>query len=62
MVKQTAYLKPIFDTCDNEPWCWEKNYISDELHELKQNDLRHTNYIVYSSDEGDPVAKLINKQ
>ena len=61
VVKQTAYLKPIFDTCDSEPWCWEKNYISDDLHELKQNDLRHTNYIVYSSDEGDPVAKLIKK-
>lgn len=61
VVKQTAYLKPIFDTCENEPWCWEKNYISDELPELKQNDLRHTNYIVYSSDMGDPVAKLIKK-
>lgn len=61
VVKQTAYLKPIFDTCSNEPWCWEKNYISDDLHELKQNDLRHTNYIVYSSDEGDPIANLLNK-
>lgn len=61
VVKQTAYLKPIFDTCGNEPWCWEKNYISGDLHELKQNDLRHTNYIVYSSDEGDPIANLLNK-
>lgn len=61
VVKQTSKLKPIFDSCENEPWCWERHYVSDELHELKMNDLEHTNYIVYSSDKGDPIANLLNK-
>ena len=59
VVKQTAYLKPIFDTCEKEPWCWEKHFETDELYELKQNDMEHTNYIVYSSDYGDPIAELL---
>lgn len=61
VVEQTAMLKPIFDICEKEPWCWEKNFITDELYELKQNDMEHTNYIIYSSDNGDPVAKFLNK-
>lgn len=61
VVKQTAYLKPIFDICDKEPWCWEKHFVSNELYELKQNNMAHTNYIIYSSDEGDPIAALLHK-
>ncbi len=59
VVKQTADVKPIFDTCEKEPWCWEKHFETDELYELKQNDMEHTNYIVYSSDNGDPIAELL---
>ena len=61
VVEQTAHIKPIFDTCEKEPWCWEKNYITDDLYELKQNDMEHTNYIIYSSEEGDPVEKLLKE-
>ena len=62
VVKQTDYLKPIFDTCNNEEWCWEKNFITDELPELTQNDMEHTNYMIYSSLEGDPVAKQLRRK
>lgn len=61
IVEQTAYLKSIFDSCETGSWCWEKHFVSDELHELKMNDLEHTNYIVYSSDKGDPIADLLNR-
>lgn len=61
VVKQTAYLKPIFDMCDKATWCWEKHFVSNDLCELKQNNMAHTNYIIYSSDEGDPVAALLNE-
>lgn len=59
VVKQTANIKSIFDTCEKESWCWEKHFETDELYELKQNDMEHTNYIVYSSDNGDPIAELL---
>ena len=59
VVKQTANIKSIFDTCEKESWCWEKHFEADELYELKQNDMEHTNYIVYSSDYGDPIAELL---
>ncbi len=52
VVKQTALLKAIFDTCGKEKWCWKKNFITDDLYELVQNDMEHTNYMIYSSEEG----------
>lgn len=61
VVKQTGYLKPIFDTCEKEEWCWEKNFITDQLPELTQNDMEHTNYMIYSSEEGDPIAAFLKK-
>lgn len=61
VVKQTEYLKPIFDECQNKPWCKEKNFITDELTELVQNDMEHTNYMIYSSEHGDPVEELLKK-
>lgn len=62
VVKQTAYLKSIFDSCEKEKWCWEKNFITDDLYELVQNDMEHTNYMIYYSEEGDPIKKLLKKQ
>jgi biotin carboxylase len=62
VVKQTGYLKPIFDACEKEVWCWEKNFITDELPELTHNDMEHTNYMIYSSVEGDPVAAILKKE
>lgn len=61
VVKQTGYLKPIFDKCEGENWCIEKNFITDELTELTHNDMEHTNYMIYASDKSDPVADLLNK-
>lgn len=61
VVKQTAHLKSIFDTCEKEKWCWEKNFITDDLYEMVQNDMEHTNYLIYSSEDGDPVEKLLRK-
>ena len=62
VVKQTSYLKTIFDSCEKEEWCWEKNFISDELPELTHNDMEHTNYMIYSSKYNDPVAELLRKK
>ena len=62
VVKQTGYLKSIFDSCEKEEWFWEKNFVTDNLPELTHNDMEHTNYIIYSSKESDPVAKLLVKE
>lgn len=62
VVKQTEYLKPIFDNCQNESWCVEKNFVTDNLTELTHNDMEHTNYMIYSSDEGDPIEHLLKNK
>lgn len=62
VVKQTSYLKPIFDNCQKMDWCVEKNFISDDLTELTHNDMEHTNYMIYSSESGDPVELLLKNQ
>lgn len=59
VVKQTSYLKKIFDTCEEQPWCWKKNYISDNLEELINNDMENTNYFIYHSKIGNPVDKIL---
>lgn len=61
VTEQTKYLKPIFDICEHFPWCWERHFVSDHLGELTHNDLEHTNYFIYSSDDGNPVPALIDK-
>ncbi len=58
VVKQTEYLKSIYDECEKKEWCWEKNHVTDELIELTHNDMEHTNYMIYSSDNNDPVKEL----
>lgn len=52
---QSAYLKPIFDNCEKEPWCCWKNEVSKELKPLVHNDGYGTNFFIYCSDEGRPV-------
>ena len=52
---QSAYLKPIFDDCQNEPWCCWKNEVSKELKPLVHNDGYGTNFFIYCSEEGRPV-------
>lgn len=60
VVEQTKYLKAIFEDCERESWCWEKNFISDNLTELTHNDMEHTNYMIYISSECDPVKKMLD--
>ena len=62
VVKQTAHLKPIFDTCEQAEWCVEKNFITDGLSELVHNDMEHTNYMIYVSKVGDPIAALAKNE
>ena len=62
VAKQTSYLKPIFDVCEQYSWCWKKHKVSDTLEELTHNDLENMNYFIYSSDEGNPVAKLLKQK
>lgn len=40
----------------------EKHKVSDTLEELTHNDLENMNYFIYSSDEGNPVAKLLEQK
>lgn len=51
VVNQTEYLKKLFENCDNEPWLYEKNKVSDELIEMTHNDMENINYFIFSSDE-----------
>lgn len=60
VVKQTENLKPIFDICETKKWCWKKHFVTDNLTELTHNDMEHTNYMIYSSEQSDPVAELLS--
>lgn len=62
VVKQTEFLKSIFDTCEKHEWCWERNFITNDLEELTQNDMEHTNYMIYSSEKGDPISDILSNQ
>ena len=46
---QTAYLKPVFDSCENKPWLFKKNKVSEELTPITHNDGYNTNYFMYFS-------------
>ena len=52
---QSAFLKPLFDHCQDEPWCYWKNEVSKELKPLVHNDGYGTNFFIYCSEEGRPV-------
>lgn len=62
VTRQNAYLKPIFDKCEQYDWCWRKFFVSEELPELKNNGLYNTNHFIYLSDEGNPVTEMINNE
>lgn len=51
---QTAELKSVFDTCENEEWFYKKNKVSDELTPITHNDGFNTNYFIYYSKERKP--------
>lgn len=60
VVKQTQYLQPIFNICQDKKWCVKKNYVNQNLIELTHNDLKHTNYMIYASEAQDPIAKMLS--
>lgn len=49
VTKQSARLKPVFDTCDSYAWLYQKNYVSEELQDIEHNDCYGTNSIIYFS-------------
>lgn len=55
VTEQTKELKPIFDSCQDEAWCYEKNDVSDRLCALEHNSGYDTNYFIYYSDSARPV-------
>lgn len=55
---QSAYLKPLFDKCQNEPWCCWKNEVSKELKPLIHNDGYGTNFFIYCSDKPLKINEL----
>ena len=52
VTSQSAHLKEAFNSCDNEPWLYEKNKVTDELVPLVHNDCYGVNSIIYYSEEG----------
>lgn len=47
VTEQTAYLKPIFDRCEDFNWCYKKNKVSDKLYPITHNDGFNMNYFIY---------------
>lgn len=61
VTKQTEYLKPLFDKCENYSWLYKKNFVSEELQPLEHNDCYGTNSFMYYSAKNRPnIEKLIN--
>lgn len=54
VTSQTAFLKETFDHCEDQPWFYKKNFISDELSPITHNDGFNTNYFMYLSKDGRP--------
>ena len=50
VAKQTAFLKPLFDSCDGQPWLYEKHIESDVLQEIDHNDCYHLNYFIFCAE------------
>ena len=62
VTKQTAFLKPIFDKCEQYFWLYKKNCITEELLSLEHNDCYGTNSMIYWVDEKDyPIKELLIK-
>lgn len=58
--KQTQQFKPLFDICENYEWCYEKNYISDELESIIHNDGFNINYFIYCDNERPDFENILN--
>ena len=54
VTQQTAYLKPVFDTCEQYDWCWHKQETSRDLILYTHNDGYRINYFIYYSEKEPP--------
>ena len=54
VTEQTSALKPVFDTCRNQPWCYEKHQVTEELRPLTHNRGYDTNYFIYRAEDARP--------
>lgn len=54
VVEQTSWLKPVFDNCEGEPWCYERHQVSDGVKTLSHNGILGTNYFIYFDRECRP--------
>lgn len=54
VVEQTSWLKPVFDGCEGEPWCYERHQVSDGVKTLSHNGILGTNYFIYFDREHRP--------
>ena len=61
VTKQTEYLKPLFDDCENYSWLYKKNFVSEELQPLEHNDCYGTNSIMYYSEKDKPNIEELLK-
>lgn len=60
VTEETAYLKPLFDRCEEYPWLYKKNKISDEPSRIVFNDEDNLNYFIYFSKDKKPdIAGLL---
>lgn len=54
VAKQTAVFEDLFHYCEQYPWLYKKNQMTEELQEIMQNRSFDTNYFIYLSDRGVP--------
>lgn len=55
VTEQTAMLKPVFDTCQDQGWCYEKHEVEGGLTALEHNRGYSTNYFIYYSKDHRPA-------
>ena len=60
LTEETVYLKSVFDRCEEYPWLYKKNKISDEPSRIVFNDEDNLNYVIYFSRDKKPdIAGLL---
>lgn len=61
LTEQTRWLKDIFDTCESEPWCYERQNKTGQVINAKTT-AEVTNWIIYYDDDGDPIERLMHNK
>lgn len=56
---QSACLKPLFDRCEEYPWLYRKNAVSDDLQTLVHNDCYAINSMIYYSETERPEIEMV---